>query len=144
MRQIRLFALSSVLLTFMNSRSGAQTNERLLKIVDEMSQSNVYEMSYTVGFAGSLSKQYERFNQLVASATSEQLLDYAQSHTSPVVRLYAFQALKHQKVAIPEAIVQRFKVDTTTVATLRGCEGGRQQVRMLAAQDFGLWGNLHQ
>ena len=60
----------SVVFTF----SQRHQADSLTTIVTAMEKSNVYEASYTIGYAGTVSKQYQRFEQLAALATEQQLL----------------------------------------------------------------------
>ena len=106
------------------SVSGQQKyNDSLILIISEIENSNIYEMSYTVGYAGTISKQYLRFKQLLQLATGKQLSELAVNHNNAVVRLYAYQALKQKSVPIPENIVVYFTNDHTFVKTLWGCFG---------------------
>lgn len=38
-----------------------QKTDSFTTVVREMANSNIYEVSYTVGYAGTISKQYQRF-----------------------------------------------------------------------------------
>ena len=113
-----------------------QYNDTLTFLVSEMESSNIYETSYTVGYAGTISKQYLRFKQLLKLASDKQLSDLAVNHSNPVVRLYAFQALKQKVLTIPEDIIMYFTNDHTVVKTLWGCFGGSQAVNVLAKQNL--------
>lgn len=92
----------------------------LALILMEMAAHDRYEFG-SIGFAAQKSKQYERFEQLTAIATPEQLLDLAANHKSGVVRLYAYQALHRRKVKIPEPLTIQFKNDTTAIRIFMGC-----------------------
>ena len=111
------------------------SNNYVPNLKDKTSNSsNIYEMSYTVGYAGTISKQYLRFKQLLQLATSKQLSELAVNHNNAVVRLYAYQALKQKLVTIPENIIAFFAIDHTVVKTLWGCFGGSQMISVLVKQ----------
>ena len=97
-----------------------QLRPPLAMVLLEMAAHDRFESS-TVGFAALKSKQYQRFEQLTAIATQEQLLDLAANHTNGVVRLYAFQALQQQKASIPESLLTQFKNDATKIKVFIGC-----------------------
>lgn len=111
-----------------------QQHDSLTLIVSEIESSNVYEMSYTVGYAGKVSKQYLRFKQLLQLASVGYLSELAVKHSNTIVRLYAFQALKQKLATIPEDVTKYFTNDNTVVRTLSGCLGGSQTVNVLATQ----------
>lgn len=100
-----------------------QRNDSLEKVVQGITISNIYEVSYTVGFAGSVSKQYLRFNKLLSLATEKQLTDMAAQNKNAVVRLYALQALRQKHVKIPDNLLKQFRHDKTIVIILNGCCG---------------------
>ena len=104
-------------------------------VVFEMAQHNIYE-SNTIGFASLKSKQYGRFQQLISMATPEQLFDLAANHHNAVVRLYSFQALKHKKINIPDALAEQFKNDKTMINLLRGCVSEIKSVSNIANTVF--------
>ena len=89
-------------------------------VVFEMAQHNIYE-SKTIGFTGLQSKQYQRFQQLLSIATTDQLIDLATNHHNAVVRLYSFQALHQKKITIPEKLSAQFENDKTMIDVYRGC-----------------------
>ncbi len=104
-------------------------------VVFEMAQHNIYE-SHTIGYASLKSKQYERFQQLLTMATTEQLLDLANNHHNGVVRLYCFQALKHKKISIPDVLSEQFKNDKSQVNVYRGCVRELKTVSNMATTGF--------
>jgi hypothetical protein len=116
---------------------GQQRQEdSLTMIVAAIARSNVYEASYTVGYRGMVSKQYQRFEQLIDLATEKQLLALVEQHKNAVVRLYAFQALKARKVAISEKLKRQFHDDKTVVKVLKGCVADERSLSVLATQDL--------
>ena len=111
-------------------------NDSVAIIVTGIANTNIYEVSSTVGYAGSLSKQYQRFEGLSSLATEQQLLDLASRNENAVVRLYALQALKQKKINIPEVLVEQFNNDRTIVTMLKGCIGNKKTVNELAKQNL--------
>lgn len=101
-------------------------------VVNGMAAHNVYE-SETVGIANALSKQFQRYQQLLAIATDDQLLSLAKEHNNAVVRLYAFQALRERNITIPISLQQKFKDDETIVPVLEGCIANKFPLNKLAA-----------
>lgn len=123
---------ASTILSFGQQRQA----DSLTALVTAMAHSNIYESSYAVGFAGSVSKQFQRYEQLKALATDQQLLNLAEHHKYAVVRLYALQALKKRKVVIPEELMRKFSHDKTLVKTLNGCTGDEKPLNELLNQDL--------
>ena len=113
-----------------------QKVDSLAPILKAMAINNVYEVSTTVGYAGSVSKQYLRFEKLLSLATIKQLIDIATNDKNAVVRLYALQALKREKIIISTALIQQFQNDQTIVEVLNGCIGNKKSVNTLAQQDL--------
>jgi len=107
----------------------------LALLLMEMAAHDRYE-SGRIGFAATKSKQYERFEQLAAVATPEQLLDLAANHKSGVVRLYALQAMQKQKIHIPESLQAQFKNDTTRVKIFIGCVMNTKPISALIREGF--------
>ena len=110
-----------------------QTNDSLKAVVTAIANSNVYEVSYTVGFAGTVSKQYLRFKQLLSLATEQQLTDLASLNENAVVRLYALQALRQKHANISGSLLEQFQHDRTIVTTLNGCNGDKKTVSELTS-----------
>jgi hypothetical protein len=110
--------------------------DSLTLIVSAMAKSNIYEASYTVGFTGTVSKQFQRFEQLTALATDEQLLTLATYHRNAVVRLYALQALKKRKHAVPEPLQRQFRNDKAVVRVLKGCIADEKPLNELFEQNL--------
>ena len=113
-----------------------ETNDSLNTVVTAIAVHDVYEASYTVGFAGTVSKQYLLFKQLLSLATDQQLADLAAQNQNAVVRLYAFQALKQKKANIPNSLLEQFQHDNTIVTSLNGCDGHKMKVKALANQQL--------
>lgn len=131
-----VFALL-LLLNHQSTFSQTAINDSLNIIVAEIDSSNVYEMTYTVGYAGSISKQYLRLQKLSDMASEKKLTDLALNYHNPVVRLYALKALK-RFFSIPEHIALTFSNDKSLVNTLSGCYGGISSVSSLAREILGL------
>ena len=54
-----------------------QQPDSVAHVVNAIANSNIYETTYTVGYAGTISKQYQRAQLLASLATEKQLLDIA-------------------------------------------------------------------
>ena len=106
-----------------------------LKTVEEMAAFNVYETTCTVGYSNSSSSQYERF-KFLTQVNNEDLILLANSHENPVVRLYAFQALKKRKIEIPQVLIEKFKNDASGVISLQGCIAENTTVNKLNNEIF--------
>ena len=113
-----------------------QINGTVANAVREMAENNIYETSCNVGFAGSVSSQYQRFKLLLSSATPAQLIALATNNKNPIVRLYAFQALKKRNINTSNSLIEKFKNDHTEVNKLNGCLGEKTTVNLLTAEIF--------
>ena len=113
-----------------------QIENTLTKTVNEIIKCNIYETTNTVGYAGVVSKQYQRFEKLISLANQEQLTDLAIHNPNAIVRLYALQALKRKKIHISDGMIQQFQNDNTVVETLEGCLGDKKSVNMLSIQEL--------
>ena len=136
----RILLFSVMLLTSHITFGQLAENDSVNLIVAEMDSSNVYETSYTVGYAGSISKQYLRMEKLSGIISNNKLTDLALHYPNAVVRLYALLLLKQKKITIPENIVVAFANDATSVNTLNGCYGGVGSVRSLSNEILNLSG----
>ena len=138
---MRIFIKNTFLFTLLiiagiSSFGQRQSDDSLATVVKEIANNNVYEVSYTVGIAGAISSQLQRFDLLLSLSTNDQLLNLATHNKNAVVRLYAFQALKHKKIEIPTALNQQFQNDKTIVEMLNGCVGDKKSVSTLAQQNI--------
>ena len=104
----------------------------LATIVARISQNGNYESPY-VGFAGSYSEQYKNYDNLLASATDQDLLLLVKDE-SPAVRIYAFKALLAKNLELAASIFKDLKSDKTDIFTLEGCIGGQATVSSLATR----------
>jgi hypothetical protein len=137
MRTLKSFFLPIIFsLLVLSGYAQKQVDNPLKTAIQEMADHDLYETSRTVGFAGTVSKQYQRFQQLLSLATERQLVELAAEHKNAVVRLYAFQALKKRKAVIPGGLFEQFMNDRTRVTTLNGCVGDKKTVGDLATQDL--------
>jgi hypothetical protein len=96
-------------------------------IVREIAKCNRYESQF-VGFSGSPSAQFKRFEKLKIIAEVQELLKLANEHGNAVVRLYAYDALIEKKEKIPPELKSKLSKDKTVVSTLNGCIGGEKNV----------------
>lgn len=130
------FLISLFIITGIFSFGQRHRNDSLQNIVKEIAKSNIYEESYTIGYAGTISKQFQRFDELLTIATKEQLMELAAYNKNAVVRLYAYQALKRNKIKIPDTLIHKFRQDNSIVQILQGCIGDKKSVKELAQQDL--------
>jgi len=112
-----------------------QLSDSVVKILKEISRHNIYEYK-TVGIAGTLSKQYQRYEKLEKVATVDELIQISKEYKNAVARLYAFQALKHKGATISKDLQEQFEQDKTEVQTLNGCFGNTSKVDELSKENF--------
>ena len=112
-----------------------QLSDSAVEILKEISKHDIYEYK-TVGIAGTLSKQYLRYEQLARVATIGELLQISKDYKNAVARLYAFQALKLKGFVIPKDLQEQFDSDKTEVQTLNGCLGNISKVAELSKENF--------
>lgn len=131
-----VFLFTLCIMTGIFSFGQSQNSDSLKNVVNAMAHSNIYEVSYNVGYTGIISQQFLRFKQLLSLATDEQLLDIAANNKNAVVRLYAYQALKQKKIEIPTTLIQQFKDDKTIVKMLNGCILDKKSLNTLYQQNL--------
>jgi hypothetical protein len=93
----------------------------LKKIVDGIAEGNSVESSH-IGYGGSPSDQYAKYEQLKKVATVEQLTALT-DHKISTVRCYAFQALASKKTDNVFTVLLKHLHDTSSVYTQSGCIG---------------------
>lgn len=120
-----------------------QLSDSVTEILKDISAHNVYEYK-TVGIAGTLSKQYLRYEKLASVATIDELLQISKDYKNAVARLYAFQALKLKGIVIPKDLQEQFDNDKTEVQTLNGCLGNISKVVVLSKENFHSQGSATQ
>ena len=128
---IKIHLLFLSLATSFNSFAQKENTKTLSKTIKEIAAFNIYETSCTVGYAGTASSQYQRFNLLTSLATTPQLIILATKYKNPVVRLYSFQALKKRNINIPASLADKFKSDQDEVISLQGCLAENTKVHLL-------------
>ena len=133
---INIYFLFLFLATGFNSFAQKENTNSLSKTIKEIAHYNVYETTCNVGYAGGASSQYQRFNLLTSLATTQQLIMLATNHKNPVVRLYAFQALKKKNIDIPASLADKFKSDQDEVISLQGCLAENTRVNLLTNEIF--------
>lgn len=102
------------------------TIPKLKLIVTEIAIGNSVESS-KFGEGGSPSKQWEKYEQLKKSASTEQLIMLT-DHKNEAVRCYAFRALTNKNSDKVYPILLNHLHDTSTVFTLTGGHRGREYV----------------
>lgn len=89
------------------------------KLANGIAKDNILK-SEGVGFSGTRTDQWERFENLKKCATDSELLTLS-SDTNGVVRCYAFQALANRKEVDVFPILLKHLYDTTSIETIQGC-----------------------
>ncbi len=102
------------------------------KIAKEIAKANVYEYPVNAGVAGTVSQQNIRYEELLKTATNDDLIRLATKHKNAVVRLYAYRAIVQRLKEIPKDILEQFNNDTSIVITLRGNVSGKTSVNKIA------------
>ena len=95
--QKAVFVVTLSLATVVFSFGQKTMGDSVATLARAMANSDIYEVSYTVGYTGAISQQYQRFERLLSLATEQQLIDLAYRYDNAVIRLYAFQALRQKK-----------------------------------------------
>lgn len=108
--------------TYDESSISKRTNKAVKKIeqVNELMGSAVYS-------SGMRPKQWDNFEELKKTATTQELIELT-NHPNGVVRSYSFWALTHTKNADLLSIVKNHLNDNELVDTQFGCIGGREMV----------------
>ncbi len=102
------------------------------KIVKEIEKANIYEYTATVGFAGTASQQNIHYEELLKTASTDELIKLATKNKNAVVRLYAYRAIVQKFKEVPKDILNQFNNDTSVVNTLRGCIAEKTTVKVIA------------
>lgn len=126
------FVFCLALSGFSQDHSEQKLSKDIKKIIAEMSATNVFEATATVGYAGVPSPQLARYNTLLKKCTPYQLLQIANTDTNAVVRLYAFKALNARMDSIPAEIAMQFKNDSTIILYQTGDIVKEQMVKSVA------------
>ena len=106
-------------------------NSSLLNILNNFRIVNRYDLSYTIGFAGSTSQQIVGYKKLLKIRDTSKLIEALYIEKNPVAKLYLYQALVFKKVTLPKDIITSLTNDSTKVAFLEGCIGGMGSVKEL-------------
>jgi len=118
-------------------------SKSVTQLLNEISMHNMYEYQ-TVGIAGKLSEQYQRFEKLENMANVEELIYISKMNKNAVVRLYAYQGLKRKGVLIPKDLQEQFKNDLSEIQTLNGRFGTIFKVNQLSEENINCTGSTTQ
>lgn len=90
---------------------------KLNKLIKQIARENTYQLKSQ----GSNAQEqvYRRFAQ---SASTFEFLKIAMENKAPMVRLFAFKAIAERMDDLPDALVVKFKTDTTPIKMLEGNE----------------------
>lgn len=122
-----LFLFSTV-----NGEGQVRIRKTVTRIAKAIARQDTYDESVSFGFAGTESKQWERFEDLLKTASAPELLKLAGHDRHAIVRIYALKALKTKGVKIPSSLVAQFSEDHSRIQTRDGCIGGEQTASELA------------
>lgn len=103
-----------------NSAAAKADSNPIKKVVREMARSNVYEIINMDASAQTNSAQSGRYQQLLKTATTQQLINLAKENKNAIVRLYAFRALVNNLKEVPVEIVEKFRNDATLIEVKHG------------------------
>ena len=117
--------------------------DSVLQLINEIAKQNIFEYK-TIGIAGSISEQYQRYEKLVSLASVEDLLYISKNNANAVVRLYAFTAIKEKGFAVPQDIQDQFNNDRAKLQTLDGCYGRITSVALLSKNLSGMLSSTSQ
>lgn len=97
------------------------TNENpLKKIIKRIARANVYDATPVAGNHKVVSEQENNYQDLLNTATPEQLTELATDDKNAVVRLYAFRALMEKVKKAPANVYEQFMNDTTPIKVING------------------------
>ena len=117
--------------------------DSVLQLINEIANKNIFEYQ-TIGIAGSISEQYQRYEKLASLASVENLLYISKNNANAVVRLYAFTAIKEKGIIISQDIQDKFNNDRAKVQTLDGCYGRITSVALLSKNLSGMLSSTSQ
>jgi hypothetical protein len=123
------FIIGALLLSTMACGNSAANNQAE-KLLAEINKTGRYE-SERVGFAGTQSEQYKRYQQLLKANTTDLIKQY--SSARGVAKVYLFKAIAFKDKANARLLFEKDK-DGTAIHTLFGCLGGTTTVKKLEEQ----------
>lgn len=88
-----------------------------------------------VGFTGETPKEYLTFQQMKTVGTEEEL-NHLLGHYSPIVRVYAFRALKAKQMEVNPEMEKILNQDNEKVMWLAGCLFRETTVAQLVSKRF--------
>lgn len=91
----------------------------ILKIVHKIAKINELQ-SETIGYSGTRSKQYKRYEKLRDRARKNELLELT-GHSNAVVRCYAFWGLRDRQENDLFDLLLKHMADSATIITFEGC-----------------------
>lgn len=121
----------SILLFWIFAAVMVKAQEKDLSMIAfRMAQANRFESKH-IGFAGSLSPQYQLFEQLKLNGDSTGLSNLVYSHPNNVVKLYAAKAFIQKKYILPATMEKYMLGIKEYVSTMNGCVIMKQPVATL-------------
>jgi len=98
----------------------AQLRPQINKLANAIAENVIH--SAAVGYTGEKTIEYDRFEQLYNSTTSDECLILI-SHRNAAVRGYAFWALAKKHYTDLDAVYEKLSDDNTLVHVMQGCLG---------------------
>lgn len=102
-------------------------SDPIKKIAREIAKVNIYEYPEDKN-----AQQNLLYEELLNTASDNELIDLATNHKNAVVRLYAYRAIAKKFKNIPTDLFNQFDSDITTVNTMRGTIAGTTTVNVIA------------
>jgi len=96
-----------------------QKTKNIDSLINEIKKGD-YVFEKFIGLGGAYSEQYARFERLTQLLNSKKLFDLIKSE-NPIVRVYAYKALKIKKSRYLKQAEQILKKDTATFSHGSGC-----------------------
>ena len=109
------------------------TNENpLKKIVKKIAKANVYDATPVVSNHKVISEQEINYQDLLNTASPEQLIDLATNDKNAVVRLYAFRAIMAKVKSAPNNLYMQFANDHSSIKVINGTITSRKPISTIS------------
>lgn len=92
----------------------------LKKIIKKIAKANIYDATPVVSNHKVISEQEINYQELLNTASPEELIDLATNDKNAVVRLYAFRAIMEKVKSAPQNLYLQFANDDTTIKVING------------------------
>ena len=88
--------------------------------------------SYSIGYAGEVSQQFQRFVFLITYLNTDEFLELTKD-TSICLRIYAYAGLTYNRYKKIATIKDQFQHDSTLVPYMAGCLGGNVKANRIVS-----------